>query len=676
MFDESIDRRTLPRAWIWKFAIPAVLALATFVAGTLGTYRYLSVSPEYARLSQSDRLVEAALTSVSFFGLNTGPFPVDQSFPLVAVGRLSGALFVSYAAVLWLGVVFASRLRPVEIALRHRMDRLSASVDEPGHAVVCGLGEDGLELALELRAAGKRVVAIDPDGDSPAVGRARDAGVSVFRGDGTDPGVLCRRAKAHLASEVYVTGDDDSRNANVVRTLARRVDARDASVASDSVRCYADLDAQRLRHHLHERVESVSGLEFHSYSEATATARELLGNRPVDRLAANPDAERVHVVIVGWSDLTRAMLARLCHTLHLEEDVGRAVTVVCRNPERAERDCYDRYPGIDPDDWNDPATGAFVEELFPDVSFTELPTSHERLLSESAELPGRFADGDVLTVVVGDRDGLEVGSLISAVLPRLERYEARHGMDTTVHYYAEELPDDGSDRRFDAAAVDRLTVRPFTVFDAGLDAAAIRGDRRDRLAKRIALFYHLLFEYDADAVESDVDERIAARIGPLGGSFDSVVDAWRDLDDEDVQRLADSCWVALTEHYRDANRYAADHVPLKARLAKRLSGESGVLDRAARPSEAVGDDVIERLARVEHRRWCAEKFLDGWEPLPKDEWAAWADDDRQSRLRARRYHRDLWPLAALDGASANEFAKDVNQVRFVLDELAPETEHD
>ncbi|WP_267643355.1 NAD-binding protein [Haloarchaeobius amylolyticus] len=675
MFTDSRNLRSIPRARVWTVVIPSVLALVTLVAGWVGTYRYLTISAQYGELSRPDRVVEAGLVAVGFFGLNSGPFPATlaESFPLVVVGRFSGALFVSYAAVLTLLTLFASRLRPVQIGFLYHLDRVR-DADAPGHVVVCGLDSHGLDLATQLAAQGRRVVAVERKGDAAAIRQARDAGIWVFTGDATAADLLCGRAKAHLASEVFVVGEEDETNAAVVQTLAQAVDGGSGAAGGrPATDCYADVSATQVRHHLHERVEDVPGLYLYSYDEPTATARELLANRPVDRLEAATDGSRVHVVLVGWDDITKAILARLCHTLHVEPEVERAVTVVSRDPAAAEREFYAEYPGVDTGDWDDPTVRDYIDELFPSLSFLGLPASHERLLSDGAELPARFGPDDVLTVFVGGTGGLETGSLVSTLVPRLEEYEEEYEMDTTVHFFEDDQWEARTDELVDAKTSDRLTVRSFGPFDAGVSPDSVRGDRRDRLAKHIALFYHLRYDLppgdDAEAWERDlIDE-----VGSLDG-FSAVLDAWHDLDEGQRTRFARACWTDLAEHYRDANRFAADHVPLKRRVADRLV--AGGRGEQALDDGLDHDDVVDAIARVEHERWCAEKVLSGWEPLRRDRWDEWQDPDRQARLRAQQYHRDLWPLDALADLPADEFEKDVSQVRFVLDALTTDSDTD
>lgn len=101
---------------------------------------------------------------------------------------------------------------------------------------------------------------------------------------------------------------------------------------------------------------------------------------------------------------------------------------------------------------------------------------------------------------------------------------------------------------------------------------------------------------------------------------------------------ADGDWRTIPETYVAANRAAADH-----QAVKRWDVANSALK---------GDTLMEALAVIEHRRWCAERLLDGWAPSGK-----------QPRDNARRLHPKLVPWAALD---QQDQARDQAQVAAAL----------
>jgi hypothetical protein len=88
-------------------------------------------------------------------------------------------------------------------------------------------------------------------------------------------------------------------------------------------------------------------------------------------------------------------------------------------------------------------------------------------------------------------------------------------------------------------------------------------------------------------------------------------------------------WSKLAASYRQANRHQADHLWAKLAVTDcRAVSEEMVESFAFTPLE------VERLAIIEHRRWAADRYLDGWSYAPV-------------RDNARRHHPQLIPYAEL-----------------------------
>jgi hypothetical protein len=89
---------------------------------------------------------------------------------------------------------------------------------------------------------------------------------------------------------------------------------------------------------------------------------------------------------------------------------------------------------------------------------------------------------------------------------------------------------------------------------------------------------------------------------------DSIAAQGRDPDAEPAGRA----WQRLDESYRDASRHQADHLWAKlAAVDCRAVREELVESFSFAPLE------VERLAVIEHRRWAADRYLDGWTYAPE-----------------------------------------------------------
>jgi len=109
---------------------------------------------------------------------------------------------------------------------------------------------------------------------------------------------------------------------------------------------------------------------------------------------------------------------------------------------------------------------------------------------------------------------------------------------------------------------------------------------------------------------------------------DTIAAQGRDL----TREPAGQPWERLVTSYRQANRHQADHVWAKLAVTDcRAVAEDLVEAFALNPLE------VERLAMVEHARWAADRYLDGWS------YGAVRDN-------ARKLHPQLIPYADLSEA--------------------------
>ncbi|MBN1567642.1 MAG: hypothetical protein JXA73_07330 [Acidobacteria bacterium] len=74
-------------------------------------------------------------------------------------------------------------------------------------------------------------------------------------------------------------------------------------------------------------------------------------------------------------------------------------------------------------------------------------------------------------------------------------------------------------------------------------------------------------------------------------------------------------WKALDETLKNSNRQQADHIAVKLRAMGCRSVPFGTVESGP---VVLTEKEVELLARMEHARWNAERFLSGWTPGPKD----------------------------------------------------------
>jgi hypothetical protein len=107
-----------------------------------------------------------------------------------------------------------------------------------------------------------------------------------------------------------------------------------------------------------------------------------------------------------------------------------------------------------------------------------------------------------------------------------------------------------------------------------------------------------------------------------------------------------AAWEALPENLREANRAAAAHAPVLFAAVGLSLEDQGQTTRLT-------EVQLNLLAEVEHRRWCAERIMQGWRHAPM------RDD-------SRRLHPSLCPYAELPPAEQRKDREDVLTLARVL----------
>jgi len=132
-----------------------------------------------------------------------------------------------------------------------------------GHTVLCGLGQLGSLLCDGLHAAGRQLVVVDVDEDTPAMTTARRRGIPVIIGDMTRRDTLAEANVAEAAC-VIVCGGDDLANL-------------EAATASREMNDTATVYARVLKKSLADQINKALRHDIISFSPYTAAAETLLG---------------------------------------------------------------------------------------------------------------------------------------------------------------------------------------------------------------------------------------------------------------------------------------------------------------------------------------------------------------------------------------------------------------
>ena len=623
----------LHNAVFWKVAFPLLLALSCVGLGTIGFREYYALNPHRAEISggaiRPISVGHAILLAAGLPLLETTDLPEPGNVvpPTLQVARWLGVLIPPYAFLL---IVFIAFRRAVQ-QLRVLAWGLSPG---RGHAVVCGLGWKGSELAHDLREKGYRVVVIEKDRDNPFAGSLEGPGVVLFYADATAVDVL-RKARAGAAEKLYVVTDSDEVNCRVVEQLTDLV-----AVGGKPVPCFVHVEDRRRRIFLEDTTRG-TGLDVVCFNTYETTARRLLERRPVCRIGDGRADANVHVAIMGYTPMGKALLLQMLRSMHYPRARQRRITVIADHADACRAEFLRDFPCLDPAAFGgDPGLQELCRGLFPPVNFVPLPRSDGDLLDEGSPLLSQLSDGWATSVFVCLDDGMASVAYAWGLLPKLEALCAARGCAAQVCYYFN-YPEDELGRSEARAfkADGPVPVVAFGNFLEECSADAVEGRPLDDLAR----------EVDAHYATAYADDATRANLAAMS--------------EAERRAFFDDRWNAATEWSRESNRQAADHIRVKllcVGVRQEPGGAGPLAFDLAHVREKVADpDAKRMLAELEHRRWCAEKLLDGWRRLPDTHENTQAWQAGKKAFQAQKLHIDLVPYADL---SAKDQEKDFSQI--------------
>jgi hypothetical protein len=377
------------------------------------------------------------------------------------------------------------------------------------------------------------------------------------------------QARADRADLIVVAHGSDVENLNIVVTVA---DALRTRRQRRGPMLLTTLDNELLAEQVDVAVDNAarsSGLRYRRLSVQDEAARTILLDPPLPTRKSNR-AEPSHIIVLGLGAGARAVLRQALTLGQDAASAGPCITVLA-----ADKD-LNAEPLLQPD-----AIPGFVAELqrIPCDLSSGLPQSELDALMGAAPVPVLACvcladDAAVSAGIAMARQAALQGwpdFTIAVHQPREDRFLTLLAREDTVAGHAR--------------------LRPFGGLLPAGTLQRLKDERDERLPRAVHSHYLEMLQ----------------RLTAAGGT--------------PIQ------WDDLPENMRHANRAAADHITVK------LAAIGCLAVAGTAPPFAFTEAEIDALARIEHRRWCAERLLRGWRLGERD-------DDR-------RLHPDLVPFAAL-----------------------------
>ena len=433
-----------------------------------------------------------------------------------------------------------------------------------GHTIICGGGEKGSALAVELASEARALVVLVDASVSEEIESLRSRGVLVLNGSGGDRRVMENAGLSRAARLVCLTGDDRT-NVGIALAAAdslpaaRELDPLEIHVHMAEVALRNILQRSQMLDMKHDPRHRIRLFNCHANR-----ARLALEQHPLEWDANTGLHDEVHLVVGVLGPLQKALVVHAAHIGHYQNGGKVRLHLVSISARADEAALIKDYPGLRN------CASLDAEQIGHEDEFVE----------RVAEIARAWSADALVTVFHG---GVPEAALAEALL-----------------------------------LVERLKGGPQlrVLLDAPRDSG-VRSliDKNPDPAKRIRFLPDLPAVCGSEVVFSQRLDEVARRIHEVWkkGTEQRILKAESEGDHETAKKHREKdtyrAWEDLTEEQKDANRLAADHISIKFRAV----GLDLVLGSSLRKAwDDLDAQQLEMLSRMEHERWAAPLWMAGW----------------------------------------------------------------
>ena len=536
-----------------------------------------------------------------------------------------------------------------------------------GHIVICGLGDKGMRLVNIFTEKGFRVVIIEAQKDHPDIAGCRERNVVVMIGEASDQVVL-DEANTAKAKYLFAVSGDDNTNINIAQQGKNLAEAAHKAGENIFLRCYVHVARSGLRNIFacHELFAKT-----YDYFDATifnvyeTSARVILEKYPPDFYAGEQSlsTDTIPIVVIGFGIIGENIVKQAARVGHYTLWTKLGISIVDHNIKGSSEKFIALYG-----DGKIPPSFAV-----PDISINFVDRDPEYLLS-SADIIGTEGRQPVAVYIAVDDDSigislaLQIRKLLgsdatpiivcmrSSLSELINGKEAQFIVDQNIHglniYDAacsyqvliEEITDELAQaihsayvnaqilfKKDDFTKSTPLSLLQFVVQDVPIMQNIDEQNPIDSLNQILKKpdLYDYLCEKHKDVLTPKIKRQVAKTRYLRSKTFNRLTFVEQTqililnaslLDDTyptlyPTKKRGNTAlvpWEGLNEVMKDANRWSADHLSVKLRSIGFDGQDLSIFDKVANDPE-----FFEKLSEMEHRRWMAERLMDGWSYGPK-----------------------------------------------------------
>jgi voltage-gated potassium channel Kch len=430
-----------------------------------------------------------------------------------------------------------------------------------GHTVICGLGQKGLQFVKDFNNHGDQVVVIEVNEDNDEISSCRELGIPVLIGDATDE-LLLRKARVHCAGYVIAITGDDGTNIEIAMLTHRLVEKRKASLVA-IVQCFVHIVDFKLctllgRHRIFTNTEDAFEISvFNVYEDS---ARVMLKEHPLDRDGISTEDRRdIHLIVAGFGQMGESIVLQAARIAHFANDNKLRITVIDKIADEKRKSFYGRYPQFD--------KACEMTFLNGDVEDIEILNKICQWANDGKNI--------MTAVVTFDNDARSLSCALNIMSRLLD-----HPIPIAV----------------------RLNE------DNGLGLLLENNVKRSSQLNDIYSFGMISLICTREIL---VNEKLNLLAKAIHADYISKAKA----DGRPDGDLSIQPWEQLHPDLKNSNLQQADHIPVKLRAINCYSSYS---ELAKNSIMTFTDEEVEVMAKMEHARWNAERFLAGWVAGPKN----------------------------------------------------------
>jgi len=469
------------------------------------------------------------------------------------------------------------------------------------HVIVCGLGLKGTLIADDMY-PNHKVIAIEKDENNPEIPKLKCRGVVVLIGNAVDPDVLCR-AGVHRAKYLISVCGDDGINAEVAvnaRELIRSYGDRRVGVLT----CFIHIYEPELCEFLMEREMATpkdSKFRLEIFNIFMMGARKLLSRYPVTNSEKKP-----HILVIGLGNVGESLVVEAVKQWKNKLKDNESLKNKKLKIAAIDKFAYQKLELIE-------TRHPFLQK-YCDVKGKQINIySPEFYNIDFSEKNAEHNDVSGIYICLGD-DSLGLKTALKLFYKMKEKKVPIVVVMTSNSGLANLLKKDEDEQVQEKFEF----IRAFGLWNMTCNRDLLN----EGLTERLARMYHA--EYLKE--NQDKDPEVYKAVVP---------------------------WEKLAEYHREENRRRVDGLYRRLKkvgLAIKISNESEpeIIEYT--------DEETEKLARLEHERYCESKIKGGWKesvkrdydnkksPIIKDWYNITPEEREKNRISVKKEPRMLSEL--------------------------------